>query len=382
MTSTARSAHASRHKVSPLSPPHSSTETTNNGKKNQNDSHDSVVLADTLPLGFPWIPIGHPDTMMSKESVRRAVEEFKVRPTDVIVSTFSKTGTTLVLWICHLLRTFMHINSPDGDVMVEETITSQIETLYEVVPWPLLCYDIGYDPNVDGSQFFPRVFKSHLRMASVYRGCRYVVTVRDPAKTTLSFYNFLLSKEVPLVLELPDVTSFLLDTPFVQGRPGRASLWEYYQEYHLLLDCDSVLFVVYEDLVGEEKSKWVRAIGEFMMSDPKENDDESSSQTRERITPATIDAVCKYSTKEFMSKHNHLFDEPYERAKKLGRAADLSQLAPGKKIALSPHPQTFDANGLAFFHKKWTETMKPLGYDDYNAFAVTIRERNRKRFKF
>ena len=71
------------------------------------------------------IPIGHPDSMMSKESVRKAVEEFQVRPTDIIVATFPKTGTTLVTWICHLLRT-------GGDT----SHLDRIETLYEVVPWP------------------------------------------------------------------------------------------------------------------------------------------------------------------------------------------------------------------------------------------------------
>ena len=54
------------------------------------------------------ILIGHPDSMMSKESVRRAVEDFKTTPTDIIVSTFPKTGTTVITWICHLLRTISH----------------------------------------------------------------------------------------------------------------------------------------------------------------------------------------------------------------------------------------------------------------------------------
>ena len=76
--------------------------------------------APPLPAELPHIPIGHPDTMMSTESVRRAVQEFRVRPTDIIVATFAKTGTTLVCWLCHLLRTAGKV---DFDAM---------ETLYEV----------------------------------------------------------------------------------------------------------------------------------------------------------------------------------------------------------------------------------------------------------
>ena len=102
----------------------------------KNDAAAAEAAATTppsLPVDFPFIPIGHPDTMMSAESVRKAVEEFQVRPNDIIVATFSKTGTTLVTWICHLLRT-------RGGENFDFT---SIETLYEVVPWPLLSWDIG-----------------------------------------------------------------------------------------------------------------------------------------------------------------------------------------------------------------------------------------------
>lgn len=307
-----------------------------------------------MPDDFPFIPIGHPDTMMSKESVRRAVEEFQVRPTDVIVATFSKTGTTLVTWICHLLRT-------NGG---EDFDLSSIETLYEVVPWPLLSYDIGYDPNTDGSQFFPRVFKSHLRMASIYRGCKYVVTVRDPGKTAISFYNFLKAKGVPSVLEM-DVSTFLTDTPFVKGREGRASLWEFYQEYHLLLDCEAVLIVVYEDLV-KNMELWIALISKFIGIE---------------ATPALVQKVVEKSTKQYMAKHVTLFDEPYERAKKLGRAGDLTQLAPGAKVAVDPHPQKLNQEALDFLQEEWDKTMKPLGYHDYPSYAKAMRERNERLFE-
>jgi Sulfotransferase domain len=218
-----------------------------------------------LPSELPLIPIGHPDIMMSKESVRRAVEEFKVKPTDILVATYPKTGTTLVTWLCHLIRVMAanNNNKNQGNNFDFEHHFQSLETLYQVVPWPLLSWDIGYDPNVDGNDYSPRVFKSHLRMASIYRGCKYIVTVRDPAKTVLSFYNFFLAKQVPLALAM-DASTFLLETPFVQGKPGhRASLWEYYQDYHILKNCSSVLILVYEDLV-QNMPENIRTIATFM----------------------------------------------------------------------------------------------------------------------
>lgn len=317
---------------------------------------------------LPHIPIGHPDSMMSKESVRRAVEEFKTKPTDIIVATFPKTGTTLVTWICHLLRT--------KAAPIEE---QQFETLYEVVPWPTLSWDIGYDPNLQASHYVPRVFKSHLRMASIYPGCKYVVTIRDPAKTTLSFYNFFLAKKVPFLVTYDDngeadvkmdVSTFLTEMPFVQGSPQtptsnlRASIWDYYAEYHALLECPSVLILVYEDFLTD-KIKQIEELSKFMGISNETN---------------LVERVDSMSTKEFMAQHMSKFDEPYERAKALNRAGDISQLAPGAKVALKAHKQEFNENATKFFEDRWTETMEPLGYANYQAFASVVRDRNERLF--
>ncbi len=322
---------------------------------------------------LPRIPIGHPDSMMSKESVRRAIEDFRTKPSDVIVATFPKTGTTLVTWICHLLRT--------NAAAMDSEDNNQFETLYEVVPWPTLSWDIGYDPNVQGSQFTPRVFKSHLRMASIYPGCKYVVTIRDPAKTTLSFYNFFLAKKVPFLVTcdangkipniLMDVSTFLVDTPFVQGSPQtstsnlRASIWEYYAEYHALLDCPSVLILVYEDFLTDQKPLRIAQLSQFLGISGDEE---------------LIQKVDSMSTKEFMAQHMSKFDEPYERAKALNRAADISQLAPGAKVALKTHQQTLNEKATRFLTNRWKDSMEPLGYADYQAFASVVRQRNERLF--
>mmetsp|Transcript_6295 Transcript_6295/g.13024 ORF Transcript_6295/g.13024 Transcript_6295/m.13024 type:complete len:343 (+) Transcript_6295:113-1141(+) len=337
---------------------------------------ESSSFASPTPRDLlPRIPIGHPDSMMSKESVRRAVEEFITKPGDVIVATFPKTGTTLITWICHLLRT----NAEDQH---------EFETLYEVVPWPTLSWDIGYDPNVQGSEFVPRVFKSHLRMASIYPGCKYVVTIRDPAKTTLSFYNFFLAKKVPFLVtdakdgesEIKmDVSTFLVDTPFIKGSPQtptsnlRASIWDYYAEYHALLECPSVLILVYEDFLTD-KSSQIYQLSRFMGM---------GHSRKPRILaddPDLLDRVSQMSSKEYMAAHMSKFDEPYERAKELNRAADISQLAPGAKVALKTHEQRFDERATQLLDDRWKDTLQPLGYEDYPAFCTAVRDRNERLF--
>ena len=390
------------------------TTTTNMGNASEPDGAPSLEanatkasphsLVPPLPTPrdlLPHIPIGHPDSMMSKESVRKAVEDFRTLPTDVIVATFPKTGTTLVTWICHLLRT----NAAPIDESETESENS-FETLYEVVPWPTLSWDIGYDPNVQGSQFEPRVFKSHLRMASIYPGCRYVVTIRDPAKTTLSFYNFFLAKKVPFLVDernddesengeqsklklKMDVSTFLVDTPFIKGSPKthasnlRASIWDYYAEYHALLECPSVLILVYEDFLSDMHSQ-IHRLSKFIRTTATDGNSGGVSESecrRKQHDNNLVDEVAAMSTKDYMAGHMSKFDEPYERAKALNRAADISQLAPGAKIAVQTHPQRLDATATQFLEDQWHLQMEePLGYGDYEAFAAAVRERNQRLF--
>ena len=409
-------------------------EITNDKMEQSPSKRDAAVASPTPRELLEHIPIGHPDSMMSKESVRRAVEDFRTRPTDVIVATFPKTGTTLVTWICHLLRTDA---SPIDDKTDDNDNDNQngnqnqnnnhqqeqqqekeqehqhqpqrtsFETLYEVVPWPTLSWDIGYDPNVQGSQFTPRVFKSHLRMASIYPGCKYVVTVRDPAKTVLSFYNFFVAKKVPFLVDdehdgkcdsngdgtsttapklKMDVSTFLLDMPFVKGSPQtptsnlRASIWDYYAEYHALMECPSVLILVYEDFLagrGEgdgsnSKRGQIRRLSRFLGI--------TSSDGDHRQETDLVDRTAALSTKEYMAGHMRKFDEPYERAKALNRAADISQLAPGAKVVLGTHAQRLDDRAQQFLEDRWRLQMEPLGYRDYEAFASAVRQRNQRLF--
>ena len=130
------------------------------------------------------------------------------------------------------------------------------------------------------------------------------------------------------------------------------------------MECEAVLIVVYEDLV-KNMPLWIPLISKFMGIE---------------ATPELTQKVTEKSTKEFMAKYVTLFDEPYERAKKLGRAGDLSQLAPGAKVAVNPHPQKLNADAQQFLQEEWDKTMKPLGYDDYSSFAKVVRERNERIF--
>jgi hypothetical protein len=103
--------------------------------------------------------------------------DMKPRPTDIMVATFPKCGTTWMQQIVHGLRT-------RGSMDFEE--------ISLVVPWIDIAALMGIDIDIDTPQVAePRAFKTHLAWDEVPKGCRYIYVVRDPADTLLSFYHFM-----------------------------------------------------------------------------------------------------------------------------------------------------------------------------------------------
>ena len=121
------------------------------------------------------------------ESSTRAAEMFVPRPDDVIVCTYSKTGTTLVQQICQQLR------SADG---ISDEEAMNFEEITEEIPWIDFAYDVGVDLKKD-QRLSPRIFKSHQPLSSINRGCKYISTLRRPADTARSYYYFYLAKDHP-----------------------------------------------------------------------------------------------------------------------------------------------------------------------------------------
>ena len=88
-----------------------------------------------------------------------------------------------------------------------------------------MALDIGVDVNSDQAEQ-PRLFKTHQRLAAIQRGAKYIVTVRDPAKTCISWYNFLKSKDVPPLRKYNDVSDFVFDKDFwTESMRFGANLW-------------------------------------------------------------------------------------------------------------------------------------------------------------
>ena len=99
------------------------------------------------------------------------------RHKDVFITSWAKSGTTMMQQMFHQIRT-AHAG---GDM--------DFDDISRVVPWDDTAYLLDIDMTAP-QRAAPRGFKSHRAYERLPAGQRYVVTLRDPHETYVSMYRF------------------------------------------------------------------------------------------------------------------------------------------------------------------------------------------------
>jgi hypothetical protein len=123
---------------------------------------------------------------------------FKARPTDVLITTAPKAGTTWMQQILHQLRT-------QGD--------ATFESIYDVVPWlemPRAGVQWGDTLAAYESIADPRVFKTHCTYDQTPGAdiARVILTVRDPRDCCVSFFHHMNGMNMELLPGMPASMQF------------------------------------------------------------------------------------------------------------------------------------------------------------------------------
>ena len=273
--------------------------------------------------------VKHPAS--SYASYRHATQ-WHPRPTDVIICTYTKAGTTWTQQICHQLRT--------GGSMDFDEITA-------VSPWLDFALDAGVSLDADqlgpdGQPLTPRLWKSHQRLSAINAGCKYIVTLRHPVAVASSYYHFYRSKGL-----VPD--GMTLDDWALRWAGGRGAtwcgpIWPYYTDYFARRHDPSVLILCFEDL-REDLPKQVARIATFI---GVPCGDELCRK------------VCEHSSSDFMARRASQFDDHWlhERQLATGSYGDYP-MSMAVKVAL---PQTAKlSDGIAAqLEERWRECVTPL----------------------
>jgi hypothetical protein len=169
--------------------------------------------------------------------------ELEVRPTDVFISSYPRSGTTLTQWILYLLT---HEEQPDP------------AHLTKVSPWFERSLAIGELTASDLEAFpSPRVFKSHLPREWLPNGARYIYVERDGLDVLVSYFHFYRAY-LGFKGTLDDFFR-----RFMEGRVQYGSWFEHVAGWRERSSDPDVLIVRYEDLLSDRKAS-IERIVEFL----------------------------------------------------------------------------------------------------------------------
>ena len=166
--------------------------------------------------------------------------ELEVRPTDVFISSYPRSGTTLTQWILYLLA---HEDQPDP------------AHLTKVSPWFERSLAIGELSASDLERFpSPRVFKSHLPREWLPDGARYIYVERDGLDVLVSYFHFYCAY-LGFEGTLDDFYQRFMD-----GRVQYGSWFDHVAGWREHASDPDVLVVRYEDLLTDRKASIERIV--------------------------------------------------------------------------------------------------------------------------
>jgi hypothetical protein len=270
--------------------------------------------------------------------------ELQLRPTDIVITPFGKSGTTWLQQIAHTLRT-------RGDM--------DFDDISRVCPWIETSADLGLDLDAE-QKAHPRVFKSHLDAHRVPAGGRYIVSCRNPCDAAYSMYKFMEG----WLLEPGTVTAddFVRGSYVAAGNaPGSSGgdYWTHLTSWWARRNDPDVLFMAYEHM-QQDLDGTVRRVAEFM---DIELDDELFAIT------------CEHGSLPFMQRHKDRFDDLIVRERSV-RVCGLPAESDSAKVRSGQSGESEQHLGpdvRAALDAIWQERVTAeLGFENYAAMIAEL----------
>ena len=274
------------------------------------------------------------------DEIVRSIASFKPRADDIIISPFSKCGTTWLQQTFHCLRT-------RGDM--------DFNDISRVVPWIELAGVLGLD--LDASQrALPRSFKGRPPSDTVPKGGGYVVSLRGPNEWTVVMYRFMEGWFFePGAISISEFTTARFAT---RGRG--LDYWHHLISWWNERDNPDVLLFSYEQMSAEPEA-CIRRLAAFCGI---------------ALDDALLDLTLRQSSLSFMLAHKNKFDdlmmrEVSERVGNLPPGSDSAKVRAGR---VGRHRAEMPDELAATLDDIWTETVTAkLGFKDYAALESDLR---------
>ncbi len=276
--------------------------------------------------------------LVTREASERG-RGFALEASDVVISPFSKCGTTWLQQIVHTLRT-------RGDM--------DFDDISRVVPWLEVSHDLGLDLDAP-QRGTPRAFKSHLCWHQVPKGGRYLVSFRDPRDALVSAYRFLEG----WFFEAGSIgIEEWAEARFLGNREH--GYWHHLSSWWAQRENPDVLLLCFEDMV-EDLPGTIERVAHFLGL---------------RLDPALRETALQHASFAFMKARGDRFDdrmlrERSERVCGLPAGSDSAKVREGR---VGEHRREVPPAVLEALDRAWREDIEgPLGLVSYNALREALR---------
>jgi hypothetical protein len=267
---------------------------------------------------------------------------YRARPTDLIISPYSKCGTTWLQQIVHALRT-------RGD--------EGFDDISRAVPWIETSVICGLDIEAPQAAE-PRAFKSHLPYGEVPKGARYIVALREPKDACVSLYRFFEG----WFLEPGSVGIDAFAQYFMRRWETGGGVWGHLLSWWAVRDRPDVCLLSYEHMNADPEAA-IRRIAGF-----------SGIALDEDLLAITLDRA----SLGYMKAHASKFDEHLIHAAAVARVSlPRGEVAKVRRGGAGAHLSELSADSIAALDTVWRRVVTPVtGCASYADLEAELR-RNR-----
>ena len=259
-----------------------------------------------------------------------------LRPDDIVITPFAKSGTTWLQQMVHTLRT-------GGDMAFDD--------ISRVVPW--LETSVALDIDLSAEQAAePRAFKSHLPYQLIPKGGKYINAVRNPGDALYSMYRFMEGWFLePGVVNLEDFAH----QRFFKSR----DYWKHLLSWWPQRQESNVLFLVYEHMQRYPEQTITR-VAEFIGI---------------ALDRYLLETTLEHTSLAFMLAHKDRFDDAMmrqlsERRCDLPPGSDSAKVREGR---VGGHRDYLNSALVEELDAIWRqEITATLGFEDYRALIEAL----------
>jgi len=276
-----------------------------------------------------------------------AIESMHYRPYapqagDVFITSWAKSGTTMTQQMFHQLRMAAATGAGDMD----------FDDISRMTPWEDTALMLDLDINVP-QRAAPRGFKSHREYERLPAGMRYVITLRDPKETFISFYRFFDGWHI----ERGALTLEEFFPLWLGGGPGGCDYYTHLLSWWARRADPDTLLVSYRWAVKNRREMIQRL----------------AALCEIELTEEVTALVQEYTNREFMHTHKDKFDDAMICAVMEERLGIPANSDSSKVQAVGSNSEELPASVVEQIDAMWDERIEPVtGHKDFASLAAEL----------